>query len=362
MAQTNDNELVGKGVQDSVLEVRNLQVTYDYARGRARVLDNLSLEIERGETFGIVGESGCGKSMFASTLMDAVEDPGVTTGEIIYRPPDGDPVDVLSLDSRDLRQLRWEEIALVYQGAMNAFNPSLDIRTHFLETFDAHGVDRDSGIEEARETLQDLRLDADRILDSHRHELSGGERQRTLLALALVLDPEVLILDEPTSALDLLTAQNLLSLLYDLKDEYEFTLLIISHDLPVLAGLADRIAVMYAFQFVELGDVRDVLLSPEHPYTRLLFNATLDIETPIEDAQTIEGTTPDPTNVPSGCRFHPRCPIADERCEIEEPELRSEEGGDHEVACFYPDLAVDRIPVTIEGMDDAVDDQEEDES
>jgi len=255
-------------------------------------------------------------------------------------------VDLLELSPRKLRRVRWEEIALVYQGAMNAFNPSLSVRTHFTETFDAHDIDREAGLERARETLRDLNLDPDRVLDAHQHELSGGESQRVLLALALVFDPEVLILDEPTAGLDLLVQRHLLSLLYDISENYEATLLYISHDIPTVAGFADRLAVMYAFDIVEFGTVRDVLLSPDHPYTRLMLQATLDLSTPIEEAGHIEGQPPDPVNVPAGCPFHPRCPLADDRCEVEEPELRAEDGGTHEVACFYPDLAADRIPVT----------------
>jgi oligopeptide/dipeptide ABC transporter ATP-binding protein len=317
------------------------------ARGRARVLDNINVDIQRGETFGIVGESGSGKSMFASTIMDAVEDPGVVTGEIRYYPVDGDPINLLDLNRRQLNQIRWEEIAMVYQGAMNAFNPTLNIRTHFVETFDAHDYDREDGLERARDMISDFNLDPDRIFDSYAHELSGGEKQRVLLALSLVFDPEVLILDEPTAALDLLMQRNILKLLYDIKEEYNLTLLFISHDMPVIAGFADRLAVMYAFEMVEFGEAREVLLNPEHPYTRMMLRATLDLETPIDQIATIKGTTPDPINVPSGCSFHSRCPIAADRCEVEDPELRSEAGESHEVACFYPDQAISKIPTTV---------------
>jgi oligopeptide/dipeptide ABC transporter ATP-binding protein len=337
--------------RDIVLDVRDVQVTYEMGRGRARVLDDINVEIQRGETLGIVGESGCGKSMLASALLNAVEDPGVVTGEIIYHPAEGEPMNLLELTPRQLRRVRWAEIALVYQGAMNAFNPSLPMRSHFTETFDAHNVDREAGLDRARKTLRDLNLDPDRILDAYQHELSGGEKQRVLLALSLVFDPEVLILDEPTAALDLLARRNILSLLYDIKENYDITLVYISHDIPAIAGFAERLAVMYAFDIIEFGSVRDVLLTPEHPYTRLLLQATLDLSSPVQAVQTIEGETPDPVNIPAGCPFHPRCPIADDRCEVEEPELRAEEEDDHEVACFYPDVARDRISVPF-GDDD----------
>jgi len=347
MSETIQSESDRPASRDTVLEVRDVEVTYDMARGRARVLNGVSLDVRRGETIAVVGESGSGKSMFASTMMNAVVDPGVVSGEIIYHPPEGEPINLMELNDRQLKRVRWEEIAMVYQGAMNAFNPTQNVRTHFTETFDAHDVDRRDGLERARGIIEDLNLDPDRILDAYQHELSGGEKQRALLALSLVFNPEVLILDEPTAALDLLMQRNILSLLYEIKDEYDLTMVFISHDMPVVSGFADRLAVMYAFNIVELGTAREVVLNPEHPYTRLMLRATLDLSTPVDGTRTIPGDTPDPINVPSGCAFNPRCPIAEDRCQVEDPELRAEEGDDHEVACFYPDAAVDRIPVTL---------------
>jgi oligopeptide/dipeptide ABC transporter ATP-binding protein len=333
---------------DTILEVENAEVTFEMSRGRARVLDGIDIEIKRGETFGVVGESGCGKSMFGSSLLDAVEDPGVLTGSVTYYPEDGEPVDILGLNTRQTRQLRWKEIATVSQGAMNAFNPTANVRSHFKETLAAHNANKEEGMAHARELLQEVNLDPDRILDAYQHELSGGEKQRVLLALSLVLDPEILIMDEPTAALDLLMQRKILGLLHDLKDEYDITLLMISHDIPVVSGFADRIGVMYAFDFIERGDAESVLLDSKHPYTRLLLGSTLHLDTPVDEVQLIEGETPDPVNVPVGCPFHPRCPVSDDRCEESDPALVAEEEGDHEVACFYPDAARENIPVTID--------------
>lgn len=347
MSQTIDSGVTERARDDVVLEVRDIEVTYEMARGRARVLDNISIDIMRGETLAILGESGSGKTMFGSTLMNAVKEPGVVTGEVIYHPEDGEPIDILSASDRQINLLRWEEIALAYQGTGEAFNPSQNMRAHFRETLDAHDVDREQGMEKATELLRTLNLDPDRVLDSHRHELSGGEKQRVMIALSLVFDPEVLILDEPTAALDVIMERNILSLLADIREEYDITLVVITHDIPIAAAFADRIALMYAFDIVELGQVDDVLLHPDHPYMRLMSQSTLDLEMPLDQVATIEGDTPDPINVPSGCSFHPICPIADDRCEVEEPELRSEDGSDHEVACFYPDLATERIPLSL---------------
>lgn len=337
----------------TVLQARDLRVTYDMARGRARVLDDVSVEIKRGETLAIVGESGAGKSTFGSVLMDAVEEPGVTSGELLYYPADGEePINVLELDGRQRRQVRWEEISMVTQAATNSFNPTITVRRHFRDTFDAHGVPEQDGFDRARDIFEDLNLDPDRVLDAYQDELSGGEKQRAMLALSLVFDPEVLILDEPTAGLDLVVQQKILSMLYEIKDEYDLTMIFITHDIPIVAGFADRIGIMYAFDFVEFGDARDVLLSPDHPYTRLLSHANLEPGLPLDEIQTIDGEPPDAINVPPGCPFHPRCPVADDRCEGEVPELRAERGGTHEVACFYPDAASREIPVAIGRRDD----------
>jgi len=330
---------------DPVLEVRNAEVTFEMARGHARVLDDISIDIQRGETLGIVGESGCGKSMFGSIFLDGVKDPGILTGEIRYHPENGESVDILDLGSRDLKHLRWEEVAIMYQGAMSAFNPVQNIRTHFVETLTEHNEDKEEGMEHARELLRKVNLEPERVLNAYQHELSGGEKQRVMLALALILDPEVLILDEPTAALDLHTQRIILNLLHDLKEEYDLTLVFITHDLPIVAGIADRLAVMYAFEIVELGDSRDVLMNPEHPYTRSLLRSTMGLDQSIDDIATIPGDTPDPVNIPLGCPFHPRCPIARDRCEAEKPDLRVSEEGHRQVACFYPDVSKSEISV-----------------
>lgn len=328
--------------QDPILEIRDANVTYDMGRGQAKVLNDVNLDIYRGETLGVVGESGSGKSMFASTILDAVENPGMASGEILYYPEDGEPVDILDLDHRDSNRIRWEEIALVSQGAMSAFNPTKPIRSHFEETLSAHNVDEEEGMERAYQIMRDLNLDPENILDAYQHELSGGQRQRTLVALGVLLDPEILVLDEPTAALDLLMQRRLLGLLMQIKEDYDLTVVVISHDLPVVSGFADRIGVMYAFEFVELGGTDDVLRNGAHPYTRALLKATPDLDASIDDIMTIEGSSPDPVNIPSGCPYHPRCPISQDRCEIETPELLELED-EQRVACFYPDQARQEI-------------------
>jgi len=333
--------------KDVVLDVEGARVQFEMDRGAARVLDDVDLSVYREEIFGIVGESGSGKSMLAASMLDAVEEPGVLSGSITYYPEPDEPVDILELSEEELRQLRWEEIAMVFQGALDSFNPTLRIRQHFQETLSAHNVDRESGMERARELLSDLYLEPDQVLASHPHELSGGMRQRALIALALLLEPEVLVMDEPTGALDLLMQRSILSLIKKLQRKYDLTIVFISHDLPLVANLADRIGVMYAFDLVEVGTAEDVVEGARHPYTRALLKAVPNLETPYAEMQPIEGRAPDPVSVPKGCSYAERCPLADDQClDIHPPydDLTDE----HRVACYYPEEAPTAIPLAFE--------------
>ncbi|WP_321576092.1 ABC transporter ATP-binding protein [Halosolutus gelatinilyticus] len=332
---------------DHVLSCRDLSVEFHMDRGTSTVLNGMDIDIERNEIIGVVGESGSGKSMFASALLDAVVEPGITSGTVTYRPSDGEPIDVLDLTDDRLRQLRWEEISMVFQGALSSFNPTLKIRGHFVETLEAHGYDVTTGMERTRELLSDLYLDPDRVLGSYPHELSGGMKQRALIALSLVLEPEVLVMDEPTAALDLLMQRSIVSLLSDLRDKYDLTMVFITHDLPLVTKLADRIGVLYAFELAEVGRTKEILRSPKHPYTRALLNSTPDIESPLEEMRPIEGSAPDPVNVPSGCPYHERCPLATGDCATVKPAMEPV-SETHDVACHHWDRVDDEIELTTE--------------
>jgi len=337
---------------DTVLEVSDARVTFDMSRGESCVLDDVDVTVERDEVLGIVGESGSGKSMLANALLDAVVEPGRLTGDITYNPGDGrDPIEVLELSSEELRSFRWEEVSMVFQGAMSSFNPTMKIRDHFEETLDAHDADVAEGMERARSLLRDLYLNPDRVLSSYSHELSGGMQQRTLIALSLVLEPEVLVMDEPTAALDLLMQRSIISLLERLQSEYDLTLVFITHDLPLVAHLADRIGVLYAFELVEVGPAADIIRNAAHPYTRLLLGATPDLDASVDEMQVVEGSSPDPVSVPNGCRFHPRCPIATERCREEDPDFRDVADG-HVSACHHWADARDSVPYTVGASED----------
>ncbi|WP_276256408.1 ABC transporter ATP-binding protein [Halomontanus rarus] len=337
-----------------ILEARDVSVTFDMDRGTSRVLDNVSFDVQRDEMLGIVGESGSGKSMFASSLLNAVVDPGIATGEIIYQPPGEEPVDILSLDDNQLEKFRWEEVSMVFQGAMSSFNPTMKIGEHFEETIHAHRKDMDERMDHARQLLADLYLDPERVLASYPHELSGGMKQRALIALSLVLEPQVLVMDEPTAALDLLMQRSIMNLLDTLQEEYDLTIIFITHDLPLVAGLADRLAVMYAFEFVEYGPSEQIIRDAAHPYTRSLLKSVPSVDAALDNMNPIEGESPDPVNTPSGCSYHPRCPIATEQCVNEDPHYH-DVTADQKATCFHWDQSADAIQyeLGVEGLDSA---------
>ncbi|KZN22595.1 peptide ABC transporter ATP-binding protein [Haladaptatus sp. R4] len=349
-----DSHSVGTLEQsDPILSARDVSVRFDMERGQSRVLNSVDIDIGRQEILGIVGESGSGKSMFASALLDAVVDPGKLSGEITYTPGDGrNPIDILSLSKGETKKLRWEDISMVFQGAMSAFNPTKRIRGHFEETLKAHNYDVEAGMDRARELLSDLHLDPDRVLSSYPHELSGGMSQRALIALSLVLEPEVLVMDEPTAALDLLMQRSIINLLEELKEKYDLTLVFITHDLELVANIADRIAVLYGFEFVEVGTASDIVRNASHPYTRALINSTPNLDAPLDEMKPIEGSSPDPVNIPSGCSYHPRCPMADHQCETSDPDFFETDGEEHFSACFYADRVDDYIPLSLESKGD----------
>jgi peptide/nickel transport system ATP-binding protein len=331
---------------DPIITAEDVSVEFNMERGTSRVLDHVNIDVQRNEILGVVGESGSGKSMFADALLDAVVEPGQLRGDITYHPEGEEPIDLLDLSDEELREFRWDRAAMVFQGAMNSFNPTQTIRGHFEETLKAHDHNVADGLEHARELLADLYMPPERVLKSYPHELSGGMQQRALIALSLVLDPDVLVMDEPTAALDLLMQRSILSLLEQVKERYDLTIVFITHDLPLVTGLADRVAVLYAFDFVEVGDANTVFSDPSHPYTRALLRSVPSLNTPLDEITPIEGSAPDPVDLPSGCKYHPRCPLADEQCRQEKPGFHADGGDeDHVAACFYIDEAKDAIEI-----------------
>jgi peptide/nickel transport system ATP-binding protein len=328
-------------MSDVVLEVRDLKLEYSTRRGPVKALRGVSFDLYKGETLALIGESGCGKSTLGFALIRLT--PGtatITGGSIIY--VDGpERIDIMKMSEGEVRRFRWSEMAMMLQAALSAYNPVLRIEDHFLDTARAHGLtDRTEILTRARRLLTAVQLDANRVLPSYPHELSGGMRQRVLLALGLLLQPKIVILDEPTSALDILTQRTIIELLRALKQEFGFSLIFISHDLSLAAELADRIATMYAGQIVELCDVFAAFDEPRHPYTLGLIHAVPTLHGSTEHLTSIPGSPPDLVNLPPGCKFHPRCPFATDKCRAEEPAVTNVQG--HYAACHYADQTAGR--------------------
>lgn len=329
-----------------ILSVRDLSIAYQARRGQVQAVRSISFDIERGEAVALIGESGSGKTTVGLGLMRLLPAMAkVVGGSIVYRrhvygsEAAGRETDVLGLNSNNLRQFRWRECAMVFQSALNALNPVLRISEHFADTAKAHGYLSGPRQMNALRTrswklLSMVRLDPERVWRSFPHELSGGMRQRVLIALALLLEPQLLILDEPTTALDILTQRNIMEVLKDLRRQLGFSMLFISHDLALAAELADRVATVYAGKIIEVGDVRTIFRSPYHPYTIGLIKAVPTLTSDKSTLVSVPGSPPDLIQLPTGCKFHPRCPLASEQCVRDEPELIEVKSG-HQVACWH---------------------------
>lgn len=295
----------------------------------------ISLDLHAGESLALIGESGSGKTTLGLSIVRLLADTAVVEpGQILYQ-RDGQEVDILGLKGSHLRRFRWSDCAMVFQSALNAFNPVLRIWEQALDTAKAHGwADREMVRERFIDLLRFVQLDPNRVISAYPHELSGGMRQRALLAMSLLMEPQILILDEPTTALDILTQRTIIDLLRQLKEEQNFTMIFISHDLAIAAELADRVATMYAGQVVELGSVDDIFYRPRHPYTLGLIRAVPTVTGGFEELSSIPGSPPDLINLPSGCKFHPRCQFATSKCKEQEPPLETV-GPGHEAACWH---------------------------
>lgn len=323
-----------------VLSVRNLTIEYRTRRGKVQAVRNISFDVQRGEVLALIGESGSGKTTVSLGLVQLL--PGnasITSGRIVYQSRDSATgqlkiTSVLELKPEEMRAFRWAQCAMVFQSALNALNPVLKVSEQFGDTAAAHGYLRGKALTERSAHLLNLvRLDPGRVWKAYPHELSGGMRQRVLIALSLLLEPQLLVLDEPTTALDILTQRNIMDVLNALRKELDFSLIFISHDLSLAAELADRVATMYAGIIVELSSVHTVFMNPHHPYTIGLINAVPTLEGTKEDLISIPGQPPDLIDLPSGCKFHPRCPLSEEHCVREEPPLE-EIAPSHSVACW----------------------------
>ena len=316
-----------------VLSVRDLSVTYTAERGLVQAVSHASFDLHAGETLALIGESGCGKTTLNLALIRQLPTTARTFGDgMFYTYRDGRQINVLSLNDGDMRRFLWSECAMVFQGALNSLNPVIRVRDVVYETARAHGMKKEEAHKRALKLLEQVRLDAERVMRSYPHELSGGMRQRVLLALSLILRPQVVIMDEPTTAVDILTQRSILDVLKQLREELNFSVIFISHDLAVAAEIADTVATMYAGEIVEIGPVNEVFYRSRHAYTLNLLNAAPRLSVGVEKLESIAGKPPDLIEPPAGCKFHERCNMATTVCTQVQPSLVEYEGG-HKAAC-----------------------------
>jgi len=317
---------------DNILEVKDLELHYFTQKGVVKAVDRLSFHLKKGETLGVVGESGCGKTTMATALLKMPTPPGrIVGGQILL---DGDDIMPLS-ESEIRRRVRWERISMVFQGAMNCLTPVYTIEKQMRETLQQHRqMDKAETAERMRKYLNLVGL-SDDILKRYPHELSGGMKQRVVIATGLFLEPKVVICDEPTTALDVVVQAEIINLLKSLKEELGLSFIFITHDLSIEAEVSDRIMVMYAGRAVEIG-TNEQIYGPQgsaHPYTQRLLGATPRLHEEVKELSFIPGTPPDLLDPPSGCRFHPRCPVVMERCPHDDVWVREVEP-EHMVACW----------------------------
>lgn len=350
---------------DTLLEVKHLSVDYLAANGTVHAVTDVNFSLRRGEVIGLAGESGSGKSTLAYAISRLHRPPAfITGGEVLYhpqkregntqasittvqtnRPTDWmfdavEPVDIMQMSDAELRSFRWRELSIVFQSAMNALNPVMNIGTQIMDVLQTHEptMGPDTRKQRALELLRLVGIAPDR-LTSYPHELSGGMRQRAIIAIALALRPEMIIMDEPTTALDVVVQREILNLISGLCKEFGMALIFITHDLSLLLELADKIAIMYAGRLVETAASHDLYHSPRHPYSYGLLNSFPTIHGPRRKMTGIPGSPPDLRNVPTGCAFNPRCPLAFDPCRAVLPTLLSSsaETPQQMVACHLYD-------------------------
>ena len=317
---------------DTVLNVNELTMHYTTRAGEVSAVNEVSFSLERGQSMGLVGESGCGKTSIAVSLLKLLPDNAEIKGGNIFL----NSMDVVPLKEEEMRRLRWSTISMVFQAAMNALNPVYKVGDQIIEAMEEHGLVETN--QQAREQVADLfklvGLEP-KLMDQYPHEYSGGMRQRAIIAMALSCSPDIIIADEPTTALDVIVQDSLLREMIELQEKLDMSMIYISHDIAVIAEVTERIGVMYAGRLAEFGTAEEIFKHPLHPYTFGLMSAFPSIVGPKRELTTLPGEPPDLISPPEGCRFHPRCPYATEICSQETPEFK-DMGGQHFTACWHP--------------------------
>lgn len=313
---------------DTILEIKDLKMSYQTSKGSISAVDNVSFRIERGETMGLVGESGCGKTSLGMCIMKLLpENARITNGKILF---DGE--DIVPKTEEEMRTIRWEGVSMIFQAAMNSLNPVYKVGDQIIEAILTHD---NMSKEEAREKVGDLYrlvgLSPERM-KNYPHEYSGGMRQRAIIAMALACDPKFIIADEPTTALDVIVQDQIIDEIINLQKKLNMTMMYISHDISVIAETCNKIGVMYAGNIIEYTDTLALFDNPLHPYTKALMSSFPSIEGPKKELKPVPGEPPNLLNPPKGCRFYPRCSYAEEICKKENPEFIEIEK-DHFLAC-----------------------------
>jgi oligopeptide/dipeptide ABC transporter ATP-binding protein len=316
-------------VTSNILEIENLHVHFPIHIGTVRAVENVTLDLDQGEVMGLVGESGCGKSTLGFSILKLLRQPGIIAeGQIRYH---GD--NIVKMSERELLGIRGKRIAMIFQDPLTSLNPLFRIGDQFVETIQTHenGVSKKDALERAGDMLKRLGLAPDR-LHEYPHQMSGGMRQRIMIGIALVLNPDLLIADEPTTSLDVIVEAQFLDLLNELRQQFNLTILLISHNIGIVAQMADRVTVMYGGRLAETGSVEAVFADPKHPYTQGLLTSIPNIKLDQPELHTMPGAPPDLVDPPCGCVFHPRCPRVMDKCRREIPPSFNDKG--HLAACW----------------------------
>ncbi|MFO8165579.1 MAG: ABC transporter ATP-binding protein [Thermodesulfobacteriota bacterium] len=307
----------------TILEIENLAVHFPINIGTVRAIEDVNLKLNEGEVMGLVGESGCGKSTLGFSILRLLRPPGrIIKGKILYHGHD-----IVQMSEREILSLRGRKIAMIFQDPLTSLNPLFRIDQQFIETLFTHekGLSKTAAFTRAENMLESLGISPERLLE-YPHQMSGGMRQRIMIGMGLILNPDLLIADEPTTSLDVIVEAQFLDLLNELRKQFNLTIILITHNLGIVAQLADRITVMYGGNIMEVGQVNAIFDNPLHPYTQGLLSSIPNIKLDQPKLKTMPGIPPDLVNPPSGCVFHPRCPYAKDICKAQNPETFIKDG------------------------------------
>jgi len=316
---------------EKILDIKNLTIKYPINIGTVMAVEDVSIELYKGEVLGLVGESGCGKSTLGLSILKLIREPGrITDGQIVYK-----NTDILSMRKKELLNLRGQNIAMVFQNPLTSLDPLMRVDKHFIETIKQHQpkMKKKQAMKMIETIIEQLGIEKRRLMD-YPHQLSGGMRQRIMIGLGLIMNPDIIIADEPTTSLDVIVEAGFLDLLNKLRKQYNLSIILITHNLGMIAQIADRIAVMYGGKIVEVGNSEDIFSNPLHPYTEGLIACVPNIKLTQSKLYTMGGSPPDLVNPPKGCRFEPRCTKKLGICCEKLPILTPYENNNRKIACW----------------------------